>query len=185
MPWILKRAPDKRHLQLTQTPGSQELRIQQLLGALPSLSGQSHTTLNRKAQNSVSATDTILQGHGCCRGRRKKEKNHTHTLSQKKKDTKSTHIVSNSHATLQQNAINIDFINTNKRIVSCFLRKSSQTMTTAKVTTSVRGEESEFKHFKYTTGCGWGIFKNHSLRNKFKEFMRIMISILSLVKITK
>lgn len=68
---------------------------------------------------------------------------HTHTHTPKALTT--LILWSNSHVTLQQNAVNINSIDTNKRIVSCFIRNNSQNITAAKVTTFVRGK-SKFWH---------------------------------------
>lgn len=75
-----KKGSDKRHLQLSQTPGCQELWIPAVFQAvLPLLSGHGHTCdLNRKSQNSVSAADGILGEHHYSwgfSGKRRKEKN--------------------------------------------------------------------------------------------------------------
>lgn len=100
-----KKGSDKRHLQLSQTPGCQELWIPAVFQAvLPSLSGHGHTCdLNRKSQNSVSAADRILGEHHYSwgsSGKRREEKNQRE--KKKKKTQKHGHnlpFTSNSHAT--------------------------------------------------------------------------------------
>lgn len=135
-----KKGSDKRHLQLSQTPGCQELWIPAVFQAvLPSLSGHGHTCdLNRKSQNSVSAADRILGEHHYSWGSSGKRREEKNQRKKKKKRPKSMDTIYPSQVIpmpLQQNAVNIDFISTNKRIVRCFLRNNSYLMRKARATT--------------------------------------------------
>lgn len=72
----------------------------------------------------------------------------------------------NSHATLQQNAVNIDFINANKGLSAALYETIPKTRQQLGWQLLLGEKGCEFQHFKYTTWNSWVIFLNHSLINK-------------------
>lgn len=146
MPWILKRPSDKRHLQLTQPAGHQELQIPaafQTAGSLPSLPGHGHAL----GCTEVSALclchrqdprGTLLLLGLFWEGEKGKANPKTNAQTNRKRRWKHAHrspFMNNSHGTLQPNAANTHFTHTNKRVASCCVRNDCYSTGAAKVTT--------------------------------------------------